>query len=103
MTDQENNGMTEIIIKGNLTAPSVSDLKAKIQEQLDRSPGVRLEFRDMEDCDSLGVQMLISAGKTARAQNKSLVLSGVLAPVLDMTGRLGLDHELYFTLEERSA
>lgn len=89
----------QIVIKGGLTASSVHQVKARIQEELERADGVALKFEQTDQCDSLGVQLLIAADKTARAKEKPLVLSGDLARVLETAEKMGLAGRDYFTID----
>ena len=89
-----------IVIKGGLAATCVSQLAPGIQKELEQADSVALSLEQTDQCDSLGVQLLIAAGKTARAMNKSLILSGDLAPVLETAEKMGLSCQDYFTIDK---
>ncbi len=94
-------GNVEIEYMGALTALQVSDLREKLADHFRKTSGVTLIFSETDECDSLGIQLLCSAGKTAAASDKSFVLKGDVDAILDMTDRMGLVPEKYFTLEKK--
>ena len=102
MTETVNDDNTmRIEHQGSLTALEIPVLKEKLLQHLNASTGVTLVLSDVGECDSLGVQLLCSTGKTAKTSGKRFVMAGDFGVVLDMANRMGLAQEDCFTLEKK--
>ncbi len=94
-------GIMEIVHQGPLTAVYVPALKEKLAGKFMKNTGVRLNFCDTSECDTLGIQLLCVFSRTATAQKKSFILKGDLDCVLDTAVRVGLTPEEYFLLDTK--
>ena len=93
--EQGNGGNRVIKIKGSLSAYEVAALKDQIQLGLENATGLTLDVDGVTNCDTLGVQLLYSAGKTARKLNKPVSISGRSEACWKAALAIGLDPEDY--------
>ncbi|MBI9092080.1 MAG: STAS domain-containing protein [Desulfobacterium sp.] len=94
-------GIVEIVHQGPLTAVQVSALKETLTRQFVDNTGVRLNFSETQECDTLGIQLLCVFTRAAIAQKKTFILKGDLDCVLDMAVRTGLTPDEYFLLDKK--
>ncbi|MBF0203568.1 MAG: STAS domain-containing protein [Desulfamplus sp.] len=79
-----------------LTATEVTDLKALLTRQFELTHDVIVEFTGLTDCDTLGLQLLLSASKSAKAGNSRFELRGDIEALQLAAQRIGLSFEDYF-------
>ncbi|MBF0377640.1 MAG: STAS domain-containing protein [Desulfamplus sp.] len=79
-----------------LTAIEVTDFKNLLTEQFSIYHDVIVEFTDLTDCDTLGIQLLLSANKSAKARNSRFEIKGDIEVFNNAAQRIGLDFEEYF-------
>ena len=79
-----------------LTATEVTDLKNILTEQFSVYHDVTVEFTDLTDCDTLGIQLLLSANKSAKGRNSRFEIKGDIELLHNAAQRIGLDIEEYF-------
>ncbi len=92
-TREVNDGGAVVKFDGGLTVYEAAAIRDELVECLDAHAGVTLDITDVNECDVTGVQLLLSAGLTARAENKSFAIQGANAGVTDIIRDLGLDPE----------
>jgi anti-sigma B factor antagonist len=84
---------SELALEGDLTIHHAAELKERLQAAL--AAGTRcLDLRDVGECDSAGVQLLLAARRSARSQGHTLTLAPVSEPVREVLQRCGLLHVL---------
>jgi anti-sigma B factor antagonist len=85
-------GLTRLVIEGELDAVSVSDLRADLEKLLARQPArVDIDLSRLRMVDSSGVGALVSLYKRVRAQGGSVVVSGLRDQPLAIFRLLRLD------------
>ena len=97
MTSQEHGKDGNLVIKleGALSAYEVAALKDQMLLGLEKETGLTLDIDGITNCDTLGVQLLYSAGKTARKLNKDFSISGRSEACWEAALAIGLDPEDY--------
>jgi anti-anti-sigma regulatory factor len=91
----EQNGNIVIRIQGSLSAYRVADLKDKMLSGLNTNDGLILDIDEVTLCDTLGIQLLFSAGKTAIKRNKGFQLTGSSEACREAALAIGLEPEDY--------
>lgn len=79
-----------------LTATEVTDLKRVLTEKFESHNDLILEFTGLTDCDTLGVQLLLCANKTAKARGSRFEVQGDVVELQLAAERIGLNFEEYF-------
>ena len=97
MTSLETNsdGNRLIKIEGSLSAYEVGALKDQMLNGLENDKGLTLDINGITTCDTLGIQLLYSAGKTARKLNKNFSISGESEVCWEAALAIGLDPQDY--------
>ncbi|WP_022664974.1 STAS domain-containing protein [Desulfospira joergensenii] len=99
--EKDKDGNLVIKIKGSLSAYEVGALKDQMLLGLENENGLILDINGITDCDTLGIQLLYSAGKTAKDLNKTFLLSGTSKVCREAAMGIGLEPEDYLnSLEE---
>ena len=83
-----------------LTALNAQTWRTTLLRLLDEADVAQFDLSGIDDCDTAGVQLLISAGKTAEEKNKRLVLKNPAPPIHKAARRLGIDLAATFHIEE---
>ena len=93
MTSLETNSDGNLLIKieGSLSAYEVGTLKDQMLSGLENAKGLTLNIDGITSCDTLGVQLLYSAGKTARRLNKNFSITGGSEACWEAALAIGLD------------
>lgn len=91
--NQDKDGNLVIKIEGSMSAYKVGDLKDRLLTGFTNHQGVILDINGVTECDTLGIQLLLSARKTAEKLNKTFNLTGDSQSVQDMLTRVGLEAE----------
>lgn len=81
---------------GPLTATEVTDFKALLTEKFETYHDLTIEFTDLTDCDTLGVQLILSANRSAKARESRLDLKGDIEALQLAAERIGLNFGEYF-------
>ncbi len=92
-----NDGGAIVKFDGGLTVYEAAAIREELVECLDAHAGLTLDLTGVNECDVTGVQLLLSAGLTARAENKSFAIQGANTGVNDIIKGLGLDPEKVFS------
>ena len=97
MTSQEHGKDGNLLIKmeGSLSAYEVASFKDQILLGLENKNGLTLDIDGITNCDTLGVQLLYSVGKTARKLNKDFSITGRSEACWEAALAIGLDPEDY--------
>lgn len=82
-------------IQGPLTIYEVGDQRDRILDLLKRSEGIRLELAEVTDCDTAGIQLIYSALKTARNDDRFFGLRSVSPAVKEAAERAGINMDLF--------
>ncbi|WP_035237343.1 STAS domain-containing protein [Desulfobacter vibrioformis] len=91
--NQDKNGNLVIKIEGSLSAYNAGDIKDRLLTGFTNHQGVILDINGVTECDTLGIQLLLSARKTAEMLNKTFNVTGDSPSVQDMLTGLGLEAE----------
>lgn len=79
-----------LVIEGELTIYTVSELKERILGALLANDELEIDLSGVEEFDAAGLQLLIVAKKGAKALNREFRLSGPSPAVLNLLGLSGL-------------
>ncbi len=90
---QDKDGNLVMKIEGALSAYEVKDLKENLLTGFTNYQGIVLDVNGVTECDTLGLQLLLSAGKTAEKLNKTFNITGDSQSILDAIIALGLEAE----------
>lgn len=93
--EQDKNGNLVIQIQGSLSAYEVGALKEKMLSGFENENTVILDIGGITSCDTLGVQLLFAAGKTAKKRNKNFSFSGESKACREAALAIGLDPEAF--------
>ena len=91
--NQDKNGNLVIKIEGSLSAYDVGELKDRLLKGLTNYQGIVFDINGVTDCDTLGVQPLLSAKKTADKLNKTFNITGYSQSIQDAVTGVGLEAE----------
>lgn len=94
-TEKDKDGNLVLKIEGALSVYQVAALKDQMLIGLQNENGLTLDIDGITDCDTLGIQLLYSAGKTARILNKNFSISGRSEACWEAALSIGLDPEDY--------
>ncbi len=90
---QDQDGNLVIPVEGGLTAYEVAHLKDQMLMGFTNHPGVVLDLHTVDACDTLGVQLLCAANKTAQKLNKIFRVIGRPEAFLNAAMGIGLEPE----------
>ena len=93
--NQDKDGNLVITIEGALSAYEVADLKDRLLDGFTNHPGVVVDVNSVGECDTLGVQLLCSAVKTAEKMKKIFKITGTSHGLSEAVAGVGLDAEDY--------
>lgn len=96
ITIQDKKGACIIRHETQLTATEATDLKAVLTEKFENHHDITLEFTGLTDCDTLGVQLLLSANKSAKIRESRFYLKGDIKALQLAAERMGLNFKEYF-------
>ena len=80
-------------IEGTLSAYDVEDLKERLLDGFTNHPGIIMDVKNVTECDTLGLQLLLSAWKTAEKLKKTFDIIGDSQAVQDAVTGVGVDTE----------
>lgn len=98
---KEGNTVKKIQIQDELVVANISECAQLLREAMaSASKGIQLDFADVEECDSSGVQLILSAHKTALEENKSFAICAASEAIHDAFHCVGIDDmNAYFSTE----
>lgn len=91
--NQDKDGNLVMKIEGSLSVYKVGDLKDRLLTGFANHQGVILDINGVTECDTLGIQLLLSARKTAEKLNKTFNVTGDSQSFQDALTGVGLDAE----------
>ena len=91
--EQDKDGNLVMKIEGSLSVYEVGDLKDLLLMGLTNYQGIILDINGVIACDTLGIQLLLSARKTAEKLNKTFNVTGDSQSVQDAVTGVGLGAE----------
>jgi len=92
-TNPDNEGDLVIQIEGPLSAYEVGDLKDRLLKKFSDHQEIVLDVNNVTECDALGIQLLLSAGKTAEKLKKKFRITGDAQSIQDAITGMGLAAE----------
>ncbi|WP_321416149.1 STAS domain-containing protein [uncultured Desulfobacter sp.] len=98
----EKDGNLVMRIEGALSAYEVKDLKDSLLTGFANYNGIIVDINGVTECDTLGLQLLLSAGKTAEKLNKTFNITGNSQSILDAIIALGLEAENFHRISEEA-
>ena len=91
--NQDKDGNWVMKIEGPLSAYEVRGLKDRLLTGFTNYQGIILDVNGVTECDTLGIQLLLSARKTAEKLNKTFNVTGDSQSIQDAVTGVGLDAE----------
>ncbi len=83
-------------LTGDVLIGDVADLKEQLLECLS-AKRLTIDLADVTDCDTAGVQLIVSLCKGARASGRDMTVVGVSTAVRTAVDRAALDFEAWFS------
>lgn len=81
-------------IEGPITICRIGELKERFMSSLEKNEVTDLDIMDVTECDSSGIQLLLSAIRSARETGKRINISGQSKAVEDALLRAGIKPEM---------
>jgi anti-sigma B factor antagonist len=78
----------------SLSIYETNELKNSLTSSLEENDILELDIRDINECDTAGLQLLCSAKKTAARTGKILIITGESTAVEDAMDRAGMTLEM---------
>nr|WP_319493399.1 STAS domain-containing protein [uncultured Desulfobacter sp.] len=92
-TNPDDDGNLMMKIEGALSAYEVGELKEHLLTTISNYQSIVLDINDVTECDTLGIQLLLSACKTAEKLKKIFKITGDSQPIQDAIIGMGLEAE----------
>lgn len=89
-------GCAFLTITDTLSIYEVEELSKTMQESLEQYNGLILKLNQVEECDTAGIQLLLSARKTAEKAGKGFEIDGASPELIRVATLLGLNPEALF-------
>ncbi len=89
----EKEGQAILKVDGELTVYEVAGLREALLACFEENNGLTLDLGDVKTCDTAGIQLLLSAQRTARDKEKKFVFSEVSKVVMEVADRVGIDFD----------
>lgn len=89
----DDDGNPVMKIEGPLSAYEVGELKDRLLTKILNYQEIVLDINGVTECDTLGIQLLLSAGKTADKLKKIFRITGDAQPIQDAITGMGLAAE----------
>ena len=93
ITKQMNNGQLTLILSGELTLFNLNVVRQELISALNDGNKVAIDLKDVNECDTAGIQLVISAKKTSIAENREVTIVNPHASVLSAAERIGVDFQ----------
>nr|WP_321404795.1 STAS domain-containing protein [uncultured Desulfobacter sp.] len=92
-TNPGDDGNLVMKIEGSLSAYDVGELKDRLLTNISNYQEIVLDISDVTEFDTLGIQLILSAGKTAEKLKKIFKITGDPQPIQDAIIGMGLEAE----------
>jgi anti-anti-sigma factor len=89
-------------ISGNMLISEVTALKEQLLDFLKVGGRLALDLGDVYDCDTAGVQLLLSACKSAEASGKTLTIESVSTKVQEAVALAAMDYDVLGTADKEN-
>ena len=83
----ENEKSASLVIENSLTIYDVSSIREKAIAVLARDSSLEINLKDVNECDTAGIQLLYSIKKSAQKTGKELVIHSLSRSVEDALKR----------------
>lgn len=100
--NQDKDGNLVMKIEGALSAYEVKNLKDRFLTGFTNYQGIIVDINGVTECDTLGLQLLLSARKTAEKLNKTFNVTGDSQPVIDAITAVGLEAENFPSISKEA-
>ncbi len=87
----EKNGKAFVEIRGAMTVQEAAALGKDLLDCMEKNNSLELDLSKVDDCDTAGLQLLYSAGKTAKEKKKDFSVTTFSDKVKDAAGSIGLN------------
>jgi anti-sigma B factor antagonist len=87
-------GKTVLLIKGKLNAATAQDFNTAVEDALEKSNAIVLDFKDVSYLASAGLRVIVAAHKKLNAAGSSLSLLNIQNEVMEVFEITGLDEVL---------
>ncbi len=94
--EEVKDGCAFLTITETLSIYEVEELKETMEKSLAKYNGLILNLKQVEECDTAGIQLLLSARKTAEQIGKGFEIDGASSELIRVTTLLGLNPEALF-------
>lgn len=90
ITKLEKDNQAILQIDGSLTMEHLNDLKEALIACYDEYSGVVLDLKNVNECDTAGIQLLWSTRKTATYKSKSFSINAASDAIKNAAERIGI-------------
>lgn len=97
---KKSNGKGILKFSGNFTIYEISDIQKEIKKFLAACSTLEVDLGGVEECDTAGIQTLLSLARSAKSENKQLTVLHVSDVVTQLARRLAIDIDESFSVEE---
>jgi anti-anti-sigma factor len=91
ISNEKSEGRIKIKIEGAISIHKAQDLREMLLTHLYDDSKLELNLEKVSDCDTAGLQVLLSAKKTADKENLSYRVTGVPEVVMDILQNAGIN------------
>ncbi len=90
-TIEEKEGKAFVKIKGAMSVEEAAELGKALLKSITGNSGIELDLREVDDCDTAGIQLICSAEKTAKASKKDFSITACSDHVKAVAESIGLN------------
>lgn len=91
LTQEETGGLTRMVMEGELTIYCTAEVRDALAAGIEGTGGLALDMTGVTRCDAAGLQLLVSASKTAAAREKSFVVEAASPSVAELLAEVRID------------
>jgi anti-anti-sigma factor len=96
-TSAESSDDAALTLEGSLTIGSCDMLRQKLLSRLEQGGRFAVDLAGMDECDAIGLQLLISAQESARMRGGSITFRAASPAVKETCVAIGLDPQNLFS------
>ncbi len=91
ITKEEKNGEAIVKVEGAITINEVAELGKRLLECFKANTSLALDLKDVSDCDTSGIQLLVSTNKMVKISKKEFSVIHASECVRTAAGRIGIE------------
>lgn len=92
-------GSLHILLEGSMTADRMVEIRTELLGFLKTADRITIHTEKVDDCDTLGVQLLLSLGRSACKGERGIVIGEISQSIRDAALRCGIDPSSFVTAE----